>query len=85
MQYFVYILKCADGTYYIGNTQDLDKRLRQHNGEIRGGAKYTRSRRPVKFLYTERAESVNQALKREIELKALTRAEKTQLIISKNS
>ncbi|CAN5148426.1 GIY-YIG nuclease family protein [soil metagenome] len=80
MSYFTYILTCADGTYYIGKTTDLKRRLRQHNGEIKGGAKYTRIRRPVRFCFTEEHDSLSNALKREIALKRLTRREKTILI-----
>ena len=48
--YFVYILECVDGTYYTGITTDVVRRLRQHNGELVGGAKYTSARRPVRIL-----------------------------------
>lgn len=79
-QYFVYILLCADGTYYIGKTSDITTRLRKHNGEIVGGAKYTRSRRPVVLVYSEECKTLSDALKREHALKRLTRSEKEQLI-----
>lgn len=48
--YFVYILECCDGTFYTGITTDIKRRLRQHNGELVGGAKYTSARRPVRLL-----------------------------------
>jgi putative endonuclease len=48
--YFVYILKCSDGTYYTGITTDVERRIRQHNGELKGGAKYTGTRQPVRLL-----------------------------------
>ena len=48
--YYVYILECGDGTFYTGITTDVKRRLRQHNGEIVGGAKYTAARRPVELL-----------------------------------
>lgn len=79
-RYIVYILECSDGTYYIGRTSNLENRLREHNGDIAGGAKYTRSRRPVKVVYTEIYEIVGDALKREYELKQLTRSQKESLI-----
>jgi putative endonuclease len=48
--YFVYILQCSDGTYYTGITTDVERRIRQHNGELKGGAKYTAARQPVRLL-----------------------------------
>ena len=80
MSYFTYILHCADGTYYIGKTTDLSRRLRQHNGELKGGAKYTRVRRPVTYCFKEEHATLSSALKREFELKRLSRQEKTHLI-----
>jgi putative endonuclease len=80
--YFVYILLCSDGTFYIGKTTDIERRLRKHNGEIKGGAKYTRSRRPVRLVYSEEYTTVTEALKREYFLKQLTRSEKEKLISS---
>jgi len=72
-----YLLKCADGTLYCGITNDLEKRLAMHNaGE---GAKYTRGRAPVKLVHVERCADKSAALKREIEIKALERAEKLAL------
>ncbi|MDO8270216.1 MAG: GIY-YIG nuclease family protein [Candidatus Levybacteria bacterium] len=79
MACYVYMLKCADGTYYIGKTQDLEKRLKAHNGEISGGAKYTRGRRPVRLVYSEELNSTSEALKREFELKKLTKPQKLKL------
>ena len=48
-QWFVYLLECADGTLYCGVTTDVTRRLAQHNGQVPGGARYTRSRRPVRL------------------------------------
>ena len=48
--YYVYILQCFDGSFYTGITTDIKRRIRQHNGEILGGAKYTAARRPVHLL-----------------------------------
>ncbi len=78
--YYTYIIECSDKTLYIGKTTNIEKRLRQHNGEIKGGAKYTRSRRPVKMILTEEHSSLSAALKREIELKKLDRTKKLLLI-----
>ena len=80
MPYFVYILECCDGTYYTGKTTDPDKRLKQHNGLIKNGAKYTRSRRPVKIRYIEQFETSGEALKKEYILKQLTREQKINLV-----
>ncbi len=77
--YFVYILQCADHTYYIGITNNLWKRLRMHNGLIQGGAKYTRGKRPVILRYYEQYANHRSAAKREYQLKKLTREEKSRL------
>lgn len=79
MAYFVYILECADGTLYTGITNDVNKRLAAHNGDTTG-AKYTRSRRPVKLAYTEKKKNRSTASKREAAIKKLTREEKLKLI-----
>ena len=80
MTAYVYIVECADGTLYSGWTNDLQKRIAAHNAG--GGAKYTRSRRPVKLRYYEMFEEKSEALRREYALKKLTRAEKIALIES---
>jgi putative endonuclease len=75
----VYILKCADTTLYIGCTNDLDRRLKQHNG-AKSGAHYTKIRRPVVLKYREAFRTLGKARAREAELKRLTRREKLDLI-----
>lgn len=82
MEYFVYILRCADGSLYTGITNDLPHRLKQHNSGI--GAKYTRSHRPVVLVYQERLSDKSAALKRECQIKGLSRAEKLKLIEQAN-
>lgn len=82
--YYVYILECSDNTYYIGKTKNISKRLSAHNGLSRGGAKYTHGRRPVFLVYFEKVGSTSEALKREYELKQLTREAKMKLIASSN-
>ncbi len=77
--YYVYILECADTTLYIGSTNDLEKRILNHNTS-KVGAKYTRARRPVALKYNETFEDKSLAMKREHELKQLTRAQKLALI-----
>ena len=79
MSYFVYIVKCADDTYYCGYTDNLDSRITSHNNSPTG-AKYTRSRRPVKLVYSEKFETKSLAMKREYEIKSLTRKEKELLL-----
>jgi putative endonuclease len=72
-----YLLRCADDTLYCGITNDLDKRFAAHNaGE---GAKYTRGRAPLRLVYQEACVDKSAALKREREIKSLTRAEKLRL------
>ena len=78
--YFVYILQCADNTYYTGITTDIERRIKEHNGEVKGGAKYTRVRTPVKLIYSEKCESRMTATKREYEIKQLSREKKKELI-----
>ena len=74
----VYPVRCADSTLYCGWTTDLEKRVRAHNSGQ--GAKYTRSRRPVKLVYAEEFAEKQEALSREWHLKRLSRAEKLRLI-----
>ncbi len=77
--FFVYILECADKTLYIGSTNDLEKRLHQHNNS-KSGAHYTKIRRPVILKYSEKFDAYAEARKREGELKRLKRSEKIALI-----
>ena len=78
---YVYILKCADKTFYIGIAADVMKRLAIHNA--RKGAKYTRARLPVKVIYREGPMTLTKALRREYQLKQLTRLQKQALIKGK--
>lgn len=80
--WFVYILRCADGTLYTGITTDVERRLAEHNGDDRLGARYTRSRRPVRVCHVERAESRSAAASREAAIKRLSRAQKEQLALA---
>jgi putative endonuclease len=81
--YKIYILKCSDNTLYTWITTDLEKRLKQHNWEILGWAKYTLARKPVELVYTENAKNRSEASKREYEIKKLKREEKLKLINKK--
>ncbi len=76
----VYLLRCADRTLYAGVTADLDRRLRQHNGELAGGARYTHGRRPVKLVWCEPAPDRATAQRREAALKRLSRTAKEALV-----
>ena len=78
MPSFTYILECSDGTYYIGSTNNLEKRLIQHNA-LKSGAHYTKIRRPVYLKYKEEYATLGEARKREAQLKKLTRSEKEML------
>lgn len=76
--HFIYILKCADGTYYTGWTTDPARRLAVHNSGK--GAKYTRSRLPAELVYTEGFGTKSEALKRECAIKKMSRSGKEALI-----
>lgn len=78
MTYYVYILRCKDNSLYTGITNDLEKRLEVHNSGK--GAKYTRSHRPVTLAYSEKLPDRSSALRREAEIKKLTRQQKEELI-----
>jgi putative endonuclease len=78
MKHYAYIVECADGTYYCGYTNDLEKRIETHN---RGkGAKYTKPRLPVVLVYFEEFDTKEEAMSREWHLKQLTHAQKQALI-----
>ncbi|PXV90250.1 putative endonuclease [Lachnotalea glycerini] len=78
---YTYILKCSDNTLYTGWTNNLEKRLEAHNNKR--GAKYTKARIPVTLEYYEVFDSKEEALRRECEIKKLTRMQKEKLILSK--
>jgi putative endonuclease len=78
--YFVYILRTSSNTLYIGQTTDLERRLKEHLEKKSRGAKYTRSFSSLELVYSEEYESKSEALKREWQLKKLTKAKKEELI-----
>ena len=83
MPYFFYLLRCSDNSLYSGITTDLTRRVREHNGQLKGvekGAKYTRVRRPVQLVYSEQFASRSEASKREYEVKHMDKEEKEQLL-----
>lgn len=82
MNYFVYILECADKSLYVGCTNNLEKRIKQHN-ESKWGAYYTKIRRPVKLMYSESFTTLQKARQRESEIKSWRREKKLALINSK--
>lgn len=75
---YTYILKCSDDTLYTGWTNNLEKRLADHNAGK--GAKYTKTRRPVEIAYYETYETKEEAMRREYAIKQLSRSEKLKLI-----
>ena len=80
---YTYIVECSDGTLYCGWTNDLEKRLTAHNSGK--GAKYTKSRLPVKLVYYETFATPNEAMSREYSIKKMTRSEKIKLIKEKEN
>lgn len=80
MSNYVYILSCADGTFYTGWTTHLEERVKTHNQGK--GARYTRSRRPVKLLYWEEYSDKGEAMRREAAIKKMSRKQKEELINS---
>ena len=75
---YTYILECNDGTYYTGWTNNLEKRLKDHNDGK--GAKYTKARLPVSLIYHEQFQTKEEAMRREYAIKSMTRNEKSKLI-----
>jgi putative endonuclease len=80
--WYVYILRCGDQSLYTGITTDPQRRLRQHRGELKGGARYTRARLPLQMVYLEPQPTRSSASKRESEIKALRVSQKEALILS---
>ena len=80
-KWYVYIVECADGTLYTGVTTDVKRRILEHNFSFKS-AKYTRSRRPVRLLWSKEVEDRSTALKEEYRIKKLTRSKKLELINS---
>lgn len=79
--FYTYMLLCSDNTFYIGSTNDIQKRLHAHNN-TKAGAHYTKIRRPVTLIYKEELKTLSEAKKREATLKKLTRQEKEKLVQS---
>ncbi|MBI4990749.1 GIY-YIG nuclease family protein [Candidatus Gottesmanbacteria bacterium] len=80
MKWYIYIVKCSDGYLYTGITQNLQRRLTEHNSDDRLGSKFIRVRRPVELAYKEIVNDKSTALKRELEIKGWSRKKKLDLI-----
>ena len=78
--WWVYLLQCNDQSLYVGITTDLKRRLQEHNGMTPGGARYTRSRRPVRLVWSEPSDSRSAAAQREAAIRKLSRMQKERLI-----
>ena len=79
MIWFVYIVRCSDGTLYTGVAKELERRIEEHNAS-KLGAKYTRARRPVSLVYSETTNSRSEACRRESQIKQMSRGQKLALI-----
>jgi predicted GIY-YIG superfamily endonuclease len=82
LSYYVYILRCKDGSYYTGHAKDVEKRFEMHKKGR--GAKYTRMHEPEKLVYLEESESRGEAMRRERRIKTLSHNKKRQMINTKN-
>lgn len=78
-KWYVYLLRCSDGTLYCGISNDVEKRCKVHNSGR--GAKYTRSRLPVRVVYKEEVSDKSAALKREYAIKKLSKVQKEKMIL----
>ena len=78
--YYLYLLRCSDNSLYCGQTKDLQKRIQEHNFDNVKSAKYTKGKRPVKLVYFEKYKTINEVLKREFEIKKLTKEKKEVLV-----
>ncbi len=79
--YYVYLLECSDFSYYTGITTDIERRVHEHN-HSKKSAKYTRSRRPVKLIWSKIVENRSEATKLEIQIKKLSKKEKIALVLT---
>lgn len=82
MAWYVYLLSCADSSFYTGITTDPKRRLHEHNHDNKRAARYTRARRPLKIVYFELCDSRSDAASREYEIRKLSRQKKIQLSLS---
>jgi len=80
--YYFYILRCSDNSLYCGQTNNLSRRINEHNSSKSKSAKYIRGKKPVELVYSERYQTLQEAMKREIQIKKWTRKNKEALIKS---
>jgi len=80
MGYFFYIVRCSDNTLYCGQTNNLERRIEEHNSNKTKSAKYTKIRRPVVLVYSERYSTLQEAMEREWQIKKWTKKKKEALI-----
>ncbi len=80
MPYYFYIARCSDNSLYCGQTNNLETRIKEHNSSKNRGAKYTRIRKPVKLIYSEECSTLQQAMKREWQVKKWAKAKKEALV-----
>ena len=78
--YYFYILRCSDNSLYCGQTNNLERRIYEHNFDKNKSAKYLRAKKPVKLIYSEEYLTLQEAMKREIQIKKWTKAKKEALI-----
>lgn len=78
--FYFYILRCKDNTLYCGQTNNLEKRIKEHNSNSSKSAKYTKGRKPVKLVYSEKYSTLQEAMKREYEVKKWKKIIKEALI-----
>jgi len=79
MQYFVYMVRCSDGSFYVGVTNDVERRINEHNFGL-DPSSYTNERRPVRLVYSTDFQRIEQAIAWEKQLKGWSRAKKIALI-----
>ena len=82
MSYYIYMVRCEDGSHYTGITTDPHRRMREHMLRLTPGAKYTKSRRPCTLVHSEAFDSKSEAMKREAEITKLSTAQKENLILA---
>ena len=83
--YYLYILRCRDNSLYCGQTNNLERRINEHNFDNNKSAKYLRGKKPVKLVYSEKYSTLQEAMKREVQIKKLTKAKKEAMIESNNN
>jgi len=81
MNWCVYLLECSDGTFYCGITNDISRRINEHNGIVSGGARYTKGRRPVKIIASIPVRNRAEAVKLEFQVKRISKSKKLELFI----